>query len=78
MLEWKDVIQTVGSSLGASAGDCILEFLKVLPEEVTEGRKINLTVSLTYFLGGAKTKSPFNPRLMNDRRMSFLEGHQNF
>ena len=46
MLEWKEVIPTVGSSLGASAGDCILEFLKVLPEEVTEGRKINLTVSL--------------------------------
>ncbi|KAI4204854.1 MAG: hypothetical protein LQ350_000920 [Teloschistes chrysophthalmus] len=43
MLEWKDVLSHVGSAIGDSAGDCILEFLKVLPEEVTEGRKINLT-----------------------------------
>ena len=49
MLEWKDVIQTVGSSLGDTAGDCILDFLRVLPEEVTEGRKINLTVSRDSF-----------------------------
>ena len=44
MLEWKDVLQLVGSTLGDSGGDCVLEFLRVLPEEVTEGRKINLTV----------------------------------
>lgn len=44
MIEWKDVLQLVGSTLGKSAGDCVLEFLRVLPEEVTEGRKINLTV----------------------------------
>lgn len=44
MLEWKDVLQLVGSTLGNSGGDCVLEFLKVLPEEVTEGRKINLSV----------------------------------
>ena len=44
MTEWKDVLQIVGSTLGSSAGDCILEFLQVLPEEVTEGRKINLSV----------------------------------
>lgn len=44
MLSWKDVLQTVGSALGNEAGDCVLEFLKILPEEVTEGRKINLTV----------------------------------
>ncbi|ODM14548.1 hypothetical protein SI65_10034 [Aspergillus cristatus] len=43
MLEWKDVLVTVGSALGSSAGDCVLEFLKILPEEVTEGRKINLS-----------------------------------
>ncbi|KAI2788206.1 hypothetical protein POX_e06219 [Penicillium oxalicum] len=42
MLGWKDVLATVGSALGSSAGDCVLEFLKILPEEVTEGRKINL------------------------------------
>lgn len=44
MTEWKDVLPFVGSRLGSDAGDCILEFLQVLPEEVTEGRKINLTV----------------------------------
>ncbi|MCJ1277803.1 Nuclear import receptor [Puttea exsequens] len=43
MAEWKDVIQLVGSTLGSSGGDCILDFLRVLPEEVTEGRRINLT-----------------------------------
>ncbi|KAL4865552.1 hypothetical protein BDV12DRAFT_174529 [Aspergillus spectabilis] len=43
MIEWKDVLVTVGSSLGGSAGDCVLEFLRILPEEVTEGRKINLS-----------------------------------
>lgn len=46
MLEWKDVLSTVVSSLGNDADSiaCLLEFLHVLPEEVTEGRKINLTV----------------------------------
>lgn len=46
MTEWKDVLATVGSALGGSAGDCVLDFLKILPEEVTEGRKINLSVCL--------------------------------
>ncbi len=44
MIEWKDVLQLVGSTLGSSGGDCVLDFLRVLPEEVTEGRKINLSV----------------------------------
>ncbi|KAK4984615.1 Nuclear import receptor [Elasticomyces elasticus] len=46
MLEWKDVLQVVVSALGndPSSIACVLEFLHVLPEEVTEGRKINLTV----------------------------------
>lgn len=45
MLEWKDVLQTVVSTLGNDRDSiaCVLEFLHVLPEEVTEGRKINLT-----------------------------------
>ncbi|KAL1969842.1 hypothetical protein VTN77DRAFT_7351 [Rasamsonia byssochlamydoides] len=43
MTTWKDVLGTVGSALGNTAGDCVLEFLKILPEEVTEGRKINLS-----------------------------------
>jgi transportin-3 len=45
MLEWKDVLPTVVSRLGSDHASisCVLEFLHVLPEEVTEGRKINLT-----------------------------------
>ena len=44
MTEWKNVLQHVVSVLGHKAGDSILEFLSVLPEEVTEGRKISLSV----------------------------------
>jgi hypothetical protein len=46
MTEWKDVLPMVISTLGndTESHACILDFLKVLPEEVTEGRKINLTV----------------------------------
>ncbi|KIW13684.1 hypothetical protein PV08_08875 [Exophiala spinifera] len=42
---WKDVLSTVGSAVGNSSdgGDCLLDFLRILPEEVTEGRKINLS-----------------------------------
>ncbi|KIW34077.1 uncharacterized protein PV07_00877 [Cladophialophora immunda] len=42
---WKDVLRTVGSAVGSSSdgGDCLLDFLRILPEEVTEGRKINLS-----------------------------------
>ena len=47
MTGWKDVLNTVGSALGSENGDCVLEFLRILPEEVTEGRKINLTVRST-------------------------------
>ena len=45
MLEWKDVLRTVVSVLGSDQSSiaCVLEFLHVLPEEVTEGRKINLS-----------------------------------
>lgn len=46
MKEWKDVVPVVVSTLGNEPDShaCILDFLRVLPEEVTEGRKINLTV----------------------------------
>lgn len=46
MTEWKDVLPQVTSSLGSDEQSvpCVLEFLRVLPEEVTEGRKINLSV----------------------------------
>ncbi|RJE22578.1 MRNA transport regulator [Aspergillus sclerotialis] len=43
MTQWKDVLPMVGTTLGSTAGDCVLEFLRILPEEVTEGRKINLS-----------------------------------
>jgi len=49
MLEWQDVIPYVASKLGQDAQHipAILKFLHVLPEEVTEGRKINLSVCST-------------------------------
>ncbi|KAI0532313.1 exportin 1-like protein [Xylaria digitata] len=45
MRGWKDVLAVVVSSLGnqVESHACILDFLRVLPEEVTEGRKITLT-----------------------------------
>ncbi|KAI5293358.1 Nuclear import receptor [Ascosphaera acerosa] len=44
MLDWKDVLATVSNALGTQNSDLFLEFLKILPEEVTEGRKINVSV----------------------------------
>jgi transportin-3 len=46
MQTWKDVLPTVVSALGNDVAShaCILDFLRVLPEEVTEGRKITLSV----------------------------------
>jgi transportin-3 len=44
MPAWKDVLGTIVSTLGKDTGDCVLEFLRILPEEVREGRKINLSV----------------------------------
>lgn len=48
MQEWKDVIPVVAAALNVDqAGSLtLLEFLTVLPEEVTEGRKISLTVGV--------------------------------
>ncbi|KAK4199421.1 putative mRNA transport regulator MTR10 [Triangularia verruculosa] len=45
MQSWKDVLSTVVSTLGndVTSHACILDFLRVLPEEVTEGRKITLS-----------------------------------
>ena len=49
LTSWKDVLRTVGTAVGTSShgGDCLLDFLRILPEEVTEGRKINLSVCST-------------------------------
>jgi hypothetical protein len=46
LTDWHDVLPTVMAELGSdpSGISCILEFLKILPEEVTEGRKFNLSV----------------------------------
>ncbi|ERT02591.1 hypothetical protein HMPREF1624_00891 [Sporothrix schenckii ATCC 58251] len=45
MTDWKDVLPTVIRALGDDVDShaCILDFLRVLPEEVTEGRKITLS-----------------------------------
>jgi transportin-3 len=53
MIEWKDVLPMVISTFlgkGQGATACFLEFLKVLSEEITEGRKINLSVRRIYKL----------------------------
>lgn len=49
MLSWKDVLSTVGAAVGSGSdgGDAMLDFLRILPEEVTEGRKVNLSVCST-------------------------------
>lgn len=49
MLSWKDVLNTVGAAVGSSSdgGDAMLDFLRILPEEVSEGRKVNLSVRPT-------------------------------
>lgn len=46
MLDWINVVEDVVNTLGTKPQgvDSMLEFLHVLPEEVTEGRKINLSV----------------------------------
>jgi transportin-3 len=49
MTEWKDVLRDMVSALGTDPATlpCVLDFLRVLPEEVTHGRKIALTVRST-------------------------------
>jgi hypothetical protein len=56
MKDWKDVLPLVVSSLGneVESHAAILDFLRVLPEEVTEGRKITLSVC-----GTRNTRTPF-------------------
>ena len=47
MTEWKNVLSVVISTFsgkGDGATACFLEFLRVLAEELMEGRKINLSV----------------------------------
>jgi transportin-3 len=46
MTEWKDVLKDVVNTLGTDPATlpCVLDFLRVLPEEVMHGRKIALTV----------------------------------
>lgn len=45
-MTWKNVLGDVMSTTGSDQAGiaCLLEFLKILPEEVTEGRKFNLSV----------------------------------
>ncbi|KAF1361052.1 ARM repeat-containing protein [Lizonia empirigonia] len=45
MTEWKDVLTDIVNALGSDPATlpCVLDFLRVLPEEVTHGRKIALT-----------------------------------
>lgn len=61
MKDWKDVLPTVVASLGDNVEShaSILDFLRVLPEEVIEGRKITLTVRSTQ---ATSNRAPALPR----------------
>jgi len=63
MKGWKDVLPTVLSTLGNDVAShaCILDFLRVLPEEVTEGRKITLSVRGTRNTGLALVSNDIPP-----------------
>lgn len=69
MKDWNDVLPMVVQALSDSPEShaCILDFLRVLPEEVTEGRKITLTVC-----GLCESLEPVElgatPRVPNDIR----------
>ena len=45
-IAWKDVLPAIGAAVQTSknGGEAILDFLRILPEEVIQGRKINMTV----------------------------------
>lgn len=68
MKDWNDVLPSVVNALGNSPEShaAILDFVRVLPEEVTEGRKITLSVC------GTRTCRPNNHPLRrhHDRRIS--------
>jgi transportin-3 len=62
MTEWKNVLQSMMEAFsheGSGATSCFLEFLKVLSEEITEGRKINLSVCSTSISAPHCHISPF-------------------
>jgi transportin-3 len=68
MKDWNDVLPSVVNALGNSpeSHGAILDFVRVLPEEVTEGRKITLSVR------GTRTCRPNNHPFRHhyDRRIS--------
>ena len=74
MIDWKDVMPMVIAALGnePESHACILDFLKVLPEEVTQGRKINLTVC------GPKTPSYEHQRLGLGERIPVSESNASY
>jgi len=83
MLEWKDVLPMVVSALGSDPNSiaCLLEFLHVLPEEVTEGRKINLTVRPTEHVTYQTTPvagEERRPNIVVNRRMNYEIGQSSF
>jgi Exportin 1-like protein len=76
MQTWKDVLPTVVSALGNDVAShaCILDFLRVLPEEVTEGRKITLSVcgSICRDFVSASTSAFRIPFLVGSTRDQYL------
>lgn len=72
MKDWNNVLPSVVETLGNSpeSHTAILDFLRVLPEEVTEGRKITLSVcgsaQTIYFqrLHGGRSIAPLDQNLI--------------
>lgn len=60
MKGWKDVLSSVVTALGDNVEShaSILDFLRVLPEEVIEGRKITLTVRSTQTTSNGRVPHP--------------------
>lgn len=81
MLDWSDVLVTVSNVLGHDNADSFLEFLKILPEEVMEGRKINIAVcgnaprSLEEFEGYGLTVTIQQEHDLDVRTIELLENN---
>ncbi|KAF5845392.1 hypothetical protein GGP41_003007 [Bipolaris sorokiniana] len=75
MTEWKDVLKDIVNSLGSDPATlpCVLDFLRVLPEEVTHGRKIALT-SCSLMCGGQEHELTMRTaELIEDNAQQALE-----
>ncbi|RMZ73309.1 mrna transport regulator [Pyrenophora seminiperda CCB06] len=75
MVEWKDVLKDVVNTLGSDPTTlpCVLDFLRVLPEEVTHGRKIALTSCSLMFGGQEHELTQRTTELIDDNAQQALD-----